>query len=157
MAKCLRIVAKTPDKSSSLEEVYKQRILALFRTPLGTGEPDSRARRGWARNRTCGDEVTFYTLTGGETIERCWQDTAGCAISTATASLLVEALAGKTPVQARNVLRMIHELVIEGKEVSIDNPLEILRAVHSLPSRHDCVGVALRAASESLGKEGDIR
>lgn len=142
------------DRQQTLQAIYKERLLQLFRHPLGTGEPDSAAIRGWAKNRTCGDEVAFFSLPNEDgIITHCWQDTAGCAIATATASLLVEVMAGKSREECQLLLRQIHEMVYEGKAVEVEEEVKMLSAVHDLPSRHECVGVALKAAARSLEAE----
>lgn len=142
------------DRHDTLQAIYKERLLQLFRNPLGTETPDAAAIRGWAKNRSCGDEVAFYSLLSENGVEQCWHDTAGCAISTATSSLLVEALAGKSREDARKLLDQIRAMVFEGKEVDVDDDVKILSAVHDLRTRHECVGVALKAAEESLEPKG---
>jgi nitrogen fixation NifU-like protein len=146
-------VTEDTDRHRTLGAIYKERLLQLFRNPLGTETPNSAAIRGWAKNRSCGDEVSFFSLHAGDNVSGCWQDTAGCAISTATASLLVEAMAGKSHGECREMLQRIREMVFEGKEVEINEEIRILSAVHDLPTRHECVGVALKAAAQSLGIE----
>ncbi len=139
------------DRHKTLQAIYKERLLQLFREPLGTGEPDPGAFRGWAKNRTCGDEVAFYSQTNQEgIITHCWQNTAGCAIATATSSLLVQALAGKSREEYRQTIQRIRALVYEGHDDGISEELKLLSAVHELRSRHDCVGVSLDAASKAL-------
>lgn len=143
------------DRHKTLQAIYKEQLLQLFRNPLGTETPDPAATRGWAKNRSCGDEVTFFSLQAGDEVSHCWQDTAGCAISTATASLLVEALAGKSRTEALSILGQIREMVFEGKEVAVSDDVKILSAVHELRTRHECVGVALKAAEQSLEPQGN--
>jgi len=137
---------------NSLAELYKKRLLAEFHHPSGGGEPDKTAKKGWARNRTCGDEVSFYSLVCEKRIAQCWQDTSGCAISTATASLLVNALKGKTVEDSLDLLARIRSTVFEGADGELEGELTNLQAIHDLPSRHECVGVALTAAERSLNE-----
>lgn len=141
---------ESSEKSASLDAVYKKRLLDLFRNPSGQGTPPGEALRGWAKNRTCGDEVAFFTRCAGENVKQCWQQAAGCAITTATGSLLVDAMRGKTASECRSLLANIRAMVFEGEKPDLEGELPILSAVHALPSRHECVGVALIAAERSL-------
>lgn len=139
------------DSHQHLQAIYKQQLLQLFRHPLGTNTPAPSATKGWAKNRACGDEVSFFSLTNQEDIiTHCWQHTAGCAIATATSSLLVQALAGKSREECREIIQKIRALVYEGRDNGVSEDLKLLSAVHELRSRHDCVGVSLDAASKTL-------
>jgi len=146
-------VTNENERAGHLEAIYRQRLLQLFHHPLGTGDPDVAAARGWAKNRTCGDEVTFFSMQEDNSIKNCWQATAGCAIATATASLLVQETPGKTPEECRFLLQTIRQMVFEGKDPEGEAEWKILSAVHQLPSRHECVGVALKAMERSLNPE----
>ncbi|MFP4352878.1 MAG: iron-sulfur cluster assembly scaffold protein [Puniceicoccaceae bacterium] len=144
----------TARNETPLTDVYRKRLLELFRRPLGTGKPDPAARRGWARNRTCGDEVTFHSLLAGDRVSACHQHTDGCAIATATASLLTAALPSLPRAGALDLLRALRQVVESGAAPPPGSDLEILSAVHDLPSRHECATVALDAAEASLRGEG---
>lgn len=133
-----------------LAKVYRERLLELFRNPLGTGEPGEDFCVGWSRNRTCGDEVSIFLKFEEGKISTCLQRTAGCAIATATASLLTEILQGLNPAEARDLFDRIRSMVFEGGPVVEEGESRILAAVSELPSRHECVGVALDAALKCL-------
>jgi len=143
----------TAKNESPLADVYRKRLLDLFRQPLGTGTPDPAARPGWARNRTCGDEVTFHSLLADDRVAACHQHTAGCAIATATASLLTAALPTLSRAEALALLEQLRKVVEEGGPPPSGSDLEILSAVHDLPSRHECATVAIDAAEASLREE----
>jgi nitrogen fixation NifU-like protein len=136
-------------------ELYREALLALYRQPLGSGPLP--AGREWAEasNRTCGDRVRFAVEKDGDTILRCWQETAGCAVTTATASLLVRALPGRSVEAARSFFRDIERpLASGGGEASGTFPPEVeeLEAVRHLPSRRECVRTAVRAAERALAE-----
>lgn len=143
-------MAENPNEQPDWMAAYQARLLDLFRNPLGGGEPPPDALRGWSRNRTCGDEVEFHIVADGSQVQRLWQQTNGCAIATATASLLVRELQGMEPERVRMILHSISTMVKTGESTAVPGELELLRAVHTLPARHDCVGVALRACEEAL-------
>ncbi|MEM0966697.1 MAG: iron-sulfur cluster assembly scaffold protein [Verrucomicrobiota bacterium] len=142
-----------PEQEHSREEVdkiYRSKLLELFRSPLGCEVPPESASKGWARNRTCGDEVTFFSEVSNGVILGTWQRTEGCAIATATASLLVKELAGKNIHSAKSLMQKIRHTVYNGAPPDEEAEWKVLAAVHSLPARHECVGVALDAAEKSL-------
>ena len=147
------LIAMTAKHENPLADVYRKRLLDLFRNPRGTGTPAQAARRGWARNRTCGDEVTFHSLVEDERVSACHQHTAGCAIATATASLLTEALPTLSRTEGLALLEQLRRVIEEGAPPPSGNELEILSAIHDLPSRHECATVAIEAAEASLQKE----
>lgn len=154
----LTLCSMQPSKTeAALDAVYRDRLLELFRAPLREGEAVPGASRGQARNRTCGDAVSFSARTEGGRLADCRQRTDGCAISTAAASLLAENLSGLDPSEARTLLDAVRETVFRGAPAPTHGELGMLAAVHGLPSRHECVGVALEAAGrciDELGRKG---
>jgi len=136
-------------------ELYRESLLALYRQPLGGGPLPPGRQWTEASNRTCGDRVRFAVEKEGETIVRCWQETAGCAVTTATASLLVRALPGRSVPAVRELFREIRGSLGPGGEPAGEAlPPEVaeLEAVRQLPSRRECVRTALRAAERALAE-----
>lgn len=133
-----------------LKKAYQKRLLAHYHNPKGVEPAPMEASRGWARNRTCGDEVSLWVKLHEDSIEGVWQETKGCAIATATASLLVQNLPNQTKKEALILLDRIDSMVMEGDENLVGGDWELLNAVHPLTSRHECVRVALNACRQAL-------
>ena len=132
------------------KKAYQKELLQFYHHPLGTGPVPEGAFSGWARNRTCGDEVTLSLQVEDGIIKAVWQETRGCAIATAAASLLVKTLPGRDRREVDSLLPSVLEMVREGKCENVLGELQPLRAVHPLSSRHECVAVAVRACEKAL-------
>jgi nitrogen fixation NifU-like protein len=98
-------------------------------------------------NVLCGDQVTAYLQLDGEVIADVSFEGSGCAISTASASLMTEALKGKTVAEAAQIFQKFHHLVTDtntdneadtdtaaGQESSLGK-LEVLAGVREFPAR----------------------
>ena len=79
------------------DAVYKEFILDLYRRPRNKGVLSAYDVAKREFNPSCGDHITVYVKFGGDgTIEDISHDGQGCAISTASASLLTDFVKGKT-------------------------------------------------------------
>ena len=85
---------------SDLRDLYQEVIIDHNRRPRNAGRLAQANHRAEGFNPLCGDRLTLYLRVAGGVIEAASFEGAGCAISTASASLMTEALKGKTPEQA---------------------------------------------------------
>jgi len=132
------------------KKAYQKELLKFYHRPLGAEKAPAEAFSGWSRNRTCGDEVTISLTVKNGLVEDVWQQTRGCAIATATASLLVKTIPGLEMEEACSRLQSILLMVRKGTSEGDLGDLQLLCAVHPLSSRHECVGVAVRAFEGAL-------
>jgi nitrogen fixation NifU-like protein len=89
-------------------------------------------------NPLCGDRVKVYVRLGGEVVEETAFQGSGCAISTASASLMTEAVKGKRPDLVRALFDRFHDLVT-GKPVDEDlGKLAAFAGVSEFPMRVKC-------------------
>lgn len=97
-------------------KMYKEDILDLYRNPLNEGEIEE-ALFSEGSNPQCGDEMKVYVETGEGEVKRIRHRTSGCAISTASISLLSEELVGMDP---EDVAELDSDFVIDllGVEIS---------------------------------------
>lgn len=139
---------------SDLRELYQQVIVDHGRRPRHFGCLDHANYCKEGFNPLCGDQLTVYLYVIDGVIHEAQFSGSGCAISVASASLMMEALSGKTLEQAKQMFEDFHELVLgsEGEGVSLDHPLGklvVLAGVKAFPSRVKCATLAwhtLRAA-----------
>ncbi len=94
---------------SELRELYQTTILDHSRQPKNFGKLDECTHKAEGYNPLCGDRVTVYLEIDGDHVKDIRFDGAGCAISTASASLMTEALKGRTIEEARTLFRRVHE------------------------------------------------
>jgi len=127
-----------------LRDLYQDIIVDHNRSPRNFHklEPADREARGF--NPLCGDKLAVYLrLDDGRISEVAFQGS-GCAISVASASLMTEALKGKTEAEARGMFRQVHDM-LTGTEPEPD-PLEMgklaaLAGVRAYPSRVKCASL----------------
>jgi nitrogen fixation NifU-like protein len=110
-------------------------------------------RKADGYNPLCGDKVSIYLrLEEGRVVDISFQGS-GCAISTASASILTETLKGKTEEEVEGLFRKFHDLVT-GEAVDEDEgpdlgKLEVFSGVSEFPARVKCATLSwhtLRAA-----------
>ncbi|MBM4072776.1 MAG: SUF system NifU family Fe-S cluster assembly protein [Planctomycetes bacterium] len=129
---------------SDLRELYQETILGHYKKPRNFGKlpPPSRHREGY--NPLCGDKVTVYMHVKDDVVTDIRFEGSGCAISTASASMMTEALKGKTVAEAEEIFKRFHELVT-GKEAG-DNDnlgkLAVFAGVREFPARVKCATLA---------------
>lgn len=137
---------------SDLTELYQQLILDHGRNPRNhKALPDADCRLE-GLNPLCGDRLTVYLKTEAEYITDASFEGAGCAISMASASLMTEALKGKTLTEARELFEKFHQMVTqEGDQNSAQlGKLAVLGGVSAFPARVKCATLAWHTALGAL-------
>jgi nitrogen fixation protein NifU and related proteins len=137
-----------------LKELYRDVILDHNRKPRNFGVLPPPARLAHGHNPLCGDELTVYARLAGERIEDLAFEGRGCAISVAAASLMSEAVKGKTLAEAERLYEDVHAL-LTGRDPVVPpslGKLAALSGVREFPVRVKCASLAwhtLKAALES--------
>ena len=85
-----------------LDELYDDHILDHYESPYHKGPLAGACCTHSDRNPICGDQVTLQLRLDGEKVAECFFDGKGCAISQAAASILCEAVEGKTLEELRH-------------------------------------------------------
>jgi nitrogen fixation NifU-like protein len=156
---------------SDLRELYQEVILDHNRQPRNFGPLPGANRTAEGSNPLCGDRVKVFLDLQGDILAGISFEGAGCAISTASASLMTEALAGKTVAEARALFDRFHELVTTGAPGGEDlqgealGKLAVFSGVREYPMRVKCATLAwhtLKAALEGAGRpvttdQGEVR
>ena len=131
-------------------ELYQRIILDHNRNPRNFRKIGTPTYCAEGNNPLCGDVVTVYlTITGSSISDVSFQG-AGCAISTASASLMTEAIKGRKKQEAVSVLRQFNALVTTGIEMPDVKGLEIFAGVHDFPSRIKCATLAWHTLEAAL-------
>jgi nitrogen fixation NifU-like protein len=129
---------------SELSELYQEVILDHNRRPRNFRVIDPASRRQEGYNPLCGDRLTLYvTLQDGVIGDVAFQGS-GCAISKASASLMTEALKGKTVEQARALFDRFHAMITSEPGSPVDDlgKLTVLAGVREFPTRVKCASLA---------------
>ena len=144
---------------SDLRELYQEVILDHSRKPRNF-RVLQHARCANGHNPLCGDRVSiFLDMEGGVIREVSFQGN-GCAISTASASMMTEALKGKTVEEAQRLFGLFHELVTTGADAheaeDALGKLAVFEGVREFPVRVKCATLpwhTFRAAVEGVAGE----
>jgi nitrogen fixation NifU-like protein len=96
---------------SDLQELYQSIILDHNRRPKNYGPLEGATCRAEGRNPLCGDEVAVELLVDDEAITDVRFIASGCAVSRAAASIMTQAVKGKTRAEAERLFIQFHELV----------------------------------------------
>jgi nitrogen fixation protein NifU and related proteins len=140
-----------------LRELYQDIILDHGRHPRNFGKLDHPSHFAHGHNPLCGDKVTVYLKLDGDRIEDVRFEGRGCAISTASTSLMTEIIKGKTVEEAEQLFKTFHAKVTgaaapdipENLEDDLDR-LEPLTGVKQFPVRVKCATLPWHAVEAAL-------
>lgn len=129
---------------SNVRELYQQMIIDHGRHPRNFCVCDNADRKKEGYNPLCGDEITIYLFLEDNVIKKACFNGKGCAISIASASLMCEALTGKTLSEVKKLFKSFHELVANDNSSQSQNlgKLSVLAGVKEFPVRVKCATLA---------------
>jgi nitrogen fixation NifU-like protein len=127
---------------SDLNVLYQAIILDHNRRPRNFGELADSTGTARGKNPLCGDEVNVWVKVAGDRIADVAFRGVGCAISRAAASLMTDAVKGKTREEAADIYERFHS-VVTGKvarEVAekMEKPIAVFSGVSKFPVRVKC-------------------
>jgi nitrogen fixation NifU-like protein len=139
---------------SDLRELYQQVILDHHKKPRNFHKLPQGNRTAEGFNPLCGDRISLYLRIENGVVQEVGFEGSGCAISTASASMMTESLKGKTEAEVVRLFDRFHDLVT-GKSPAADadqlGKLAVFSGVRDYPVRVKCATLAwhtLRAALE---------
>jgi nitrogen fixation protein NifU and related proteins len=138
---------------SDLRELYQEVIFDHNRRPRNFGRLQGANRSAEGFNPLCGDKLTLDLKMVDGAIEEVAFEGTGCAISTASASLMTEALKGKTEAEADALFAGFHAFVTGGSGAPAVMPLgklEVLSGVRDFPARVKCATLAWHTLHAAL-------
>ena len=141
-----------------LRELYQATILDHNKSPRNFGANPECSHRADGYNPICGDKLTvFLALGDGDRVEDVSFEGVGCAISTASASLMTEFVKGKTAAEVEKDFKSFHELVTGPPAETLDVPglgkLAVFSGVREYPMRVKCATLCWHTLRVAL--EGD--
>lgn len=138
-----------------LRELYQEIIIDHNRSPRNHRVIAHATSEAKGFNPLCGDKLTVYLLIGQGVIEDISFVGCGCAISQASASLMTDALQGKTVSEAHELFEHFHQMVTSDDDIpslSLDK-LTVLAGVRTFPARVKCATLAWHTLEAALKKE----
>ena len=127
--------------SLELRELYQDVILDHNKRPRNRGKLENPSGQAEGHNPLCGDNVTVYIHTQDGKVESVTFEGSGCAISTASASMMTEAIKGKTLTEVESIFREFQQMVTatgQAEEHPDLGDLEVLAGVREYPVRIKC-------------------
>ena len=138
---------------SEIRELYQQMIIDHGRHPRNFGELKGANATKEGFNPLCGDKLTLYLKIEDNIVQDLMFEGVGCAISMASASLMTEALKGKTINEAKIIFEKFHLAVTTGIDKSNLGKLEVLTGVKDYPARVKCATLAWHTLVGVLDKD----
>jgi nitrogen fixation protein NifU and related proteins len=142
--------------NSDLQDLYQEVILDHHRRPRNFRIIEG-GRHAEGFNPLCGDRVTIYVRLDGDRIADVSFQGSGCAISRASASLMTEAVKGRTLAEAQALFERFHQMITRSPDEPVEDlgKLSVLAGVRQFPSRVKCASLAwhtLRSAADESGE-----
>jgi nitrogen fixation NifU-like protein len=147
----------------SLEDLYREVILDHYRSPRNKGHLDSPDAVAQGVNPLCGDEITIELGFEGDRVSQVAVDGQGCSISQSSASMMTEAVKGKTRAEIETLTRRFRDMMSLDGEIDIgldpERPgavlgdLESLQGVRKYPVRIKCASLGWNVLLEALSLE----
>ncbi len=137
-----------------LGQLYQDVILEHNRKPKNWGPLDAPAQKAEGHNPMCGDEVTVWVRMDDDRVADVSFVGSGCAISKASASMMTQAVKGKTRAEAVEVFEHFHDMVVgkhedPSKDATLGK-LKVFSGVARFPTRVKCASLAWHAMREAM-------
>jgi nitrogen fixation NifU-like protein len=139
-----------------LKDLYKDVIVDHNRHPRNFGKLEPSDAHADGYNPLCGDRLTIYVNLKDEKVSDIRFEGQGCAISTASASLLTEAVKGKSLADTERLFQQVHELLTQQDAVpdlASLGKLGALAGVREFPSRVKCASLCWHTLNAALHRE----
>lgn len=136
-----------------LKDLYRDVIVDHNRQPRNFGKMERPDKQADGHNPLCGDRLTVYVRLGGEHIDEVTFEGSGCAISMASASLLTEAVRGKSLSETATLFDNVHAMLTE-HDAPVDTAslgkLAALAGVREFPARVKCASLCWHTLNAAL-------
>ena len=140
---------------SDLSDLYQEVILDHNRRPRNFHALAGASHSAEGYNPLCGDRLTLYLKLNGDTIEEVSFEGAGCAISKASASMMTDALKGRSVAEASALFERFHRMVTTPPSDPVEDmgKLSALAGVREFPVRVKCASLAWHTLKAALNNE----
>jgi nitrogen fixation NifU-like protein len=140
---------------SDLRELYQEVIIDHNRQPRNFHALEKPSHEAEGFNPLCGDQLRLYLQIENGVIKAASFQGSGCAISTASASLMTETLIGKKVADAEKLFEHFHHLMTAVTPLQTDDlgKLTVLSGVREFPSRIKCATLAWHTLHAALKQQ----
>ncbi|MGH7176696.1 MAG: Fe-S cluster assembly sulfur transfer protein SufU [Tepidisphaeraceae bacterium] len=139
---------------SELDELYQEVILDHTKHPRNFRDMPDATRIADGHNRLCGDKLRLFVKLNGDVITDVSFKGAGCSISTSSASMMTDAIKGKSVEQARELFAKFHHVLTlpldQAPDVDELGKLAAFGGVRKFPVRVKCATLAWHTLAAAL-------
>lgn len=138
-----------------LADLYRDVVVDHNRNPRNFGKLPGANRTAEGTNPLCGDRLHLYLDIEGDTVRDVRFEGQGCAISTASASLMSEAIKGRSVAQVQELFRGVHDMLTRHDAAPATGlgKLAALSGVREFPARVKCASLCWHALNAALARD----
>lgn len=145
---------------SELSDLYQEVILEHNKNPRNFREISDADRMADGNNPLCGDALRVYVSMDGDTVSDVSFKGSGCAISKASASMMTQAVKGRTRGEAEVLFDEFHKMVTGGLDVENEEnhlgKLRIFAGVLEFPARVKCASLSWHTLNAALQGKDEV-
>ncbi len=145
---------------SELSDLYQEVILDHNKNPRNFREIEDADQTADGKNPLCGDALRVYVAMDGDKIADVAFKGSGCAISKASASMMTQAVKGKTKEEAEGIFEEFHAMVTGDLDIETDEndlgKLRIFAGVLEFPARVKCASLSWHTLNAALSGEDSV-
>lgn len=144
------------EQHSDLRELYQEVIFDHNRHPRNFHAMADASHTADGHNPLCGDQLTVYARVQDGVVQEASFVGHGCAISTASASLMTEAVKGQSIADVEALFKDMHAMLTEAQPEERDfGKLEVLSGVREFPARVKCATLAWHTLHNAITQARD--
>jgi nitrogen fixation NifU-like protein len=141
-----------------LKDLYRDVIVDHNRNPRNFGKLEPADAHADGHNPLCGDRLSVYVNLDGDRLREVKFNGSGCAISVASASLLTEAVKGKSRGEVKDLFEDMHALLTQ-QDATVDpdklGKLAALSGVREFPARVKCASLCWHTLNAALDRAAE--
>lgn len=145
---------------SELNDLYQEVILEHNKNPRNFREIEAATATADGNNPLCGDALRVYVEVDGDKVKDVAFKGSGCAISKASASMMTQAVKGKSKSEAETLFDEFHKMVTGELDAETDETslgkLKIFAGVLEFPARVKCASLSWHTLHAALNNEAEV-
>lgn len=145
---------------SELSDLYQEVILEHNKNPRNFREIEGADKTADGNNPLCGDALRVYVALDGDTVTDVAFKGSGCAISKASASMMTQAVKGKTKKEAEILFNEFHDMVTGNLDIEAGDDhlgkLKIFSGVLEFPARVKCASLSWHTLHAALHDDESV-
>ena len=144
---------------SELRDLYQEVVLDHGKNPRNFRPMDDATRQSVGFNPLCGDKLTLFLRYDEDVVQDASFQGSGCAISTASASILTEVVKGKRREEVERLIASFIDMLTSENGEAVDRAklgkLAVFAGVRDFPVRVKCATLSWRTLEAALGESTD--